>query len=139
MSKRERITLRLDAEADSIEGYLFKYLKHNPAIASRDAILRALKAFYLLWAVENCYSDDDLKLLAKTLLEELQFRMLQIHQRFLEGEILPIAFVPLTVSPPAENFDSVRSQSIKAQSEPSETFLELIQQLDYETLRLDEF
>ncbi|GAQ00117.1 hypothetical protein [Leptolyngbya sp. NIES-2104] len=138
MSKRERITLRLDAEVDSIEGYLIKYLKHDPAITSREAILRALKAFYLLWALENCYDKDNLKFLAKTLLEELHFRMLQIHQRFLEDEA-PITFLPLTANSSAGSSELPRSQPASTLSRSSGTFSELIQQLNCEELELDEF
>lgn len=138
MSKRERISLRLDAEAESLEGHLFSYLKQEQAIASREAVLRALKAFYLPWALESCRSEDELKSLAKTLLEELQFRILQIQQRFLEGGALSLMLVPTALESPSCSMMEARPES-KPTLMPSETFPDLIRQLDPNQAGLNDF
>ena len=83
MSRRQRVILRLDVEVDSEAGRLFTYLKTNPAISLREAVLRALKVFYLPWALEPELSQSELQALAQTLLEDMQLRSLQLQTRFL--------------------------------------------------------
>jgi hypothetical protein len=83
MSRRQRVILRLDVEVDSDAGRLFTYLKTSPAISLREAVLRALKVFYLPWALEPELSQSELQALAQTLLEDMQLRSLQLQNRFL--------------------------------------------------------
>lgn len=83
MCDRQRVILRLDVEVDSDEGRLFTYLKTNPAVSLRESVLRALKVFYLPWALEPDYSQSELQALAQTLLEDMQLRSLQLQSRFL--------------------------------------------------------
>lgn len=83
MSRRQRVILRLDVEVDSEAGRLFTYLKTNPAISLREAVLRALNVFYLPWALEPELSQPELQALAQTLLEDMQLRSLQLQNRFL--------------------------------------------------------
>ena len=83
MSHRQRVILRLDFEADSDAGRLLAYLKTNSAISLRESVLRALKVFYLPWALEPELSQPELQALAQTLLEDMQLRSLQIQTRFL--------------------------------------------------------
>jgi len=83
MSRRQRVILRLDVEVDSDAGRLFTYLKTNPAVSLREAVLRALKVFYLPWALEAELSQSELQALAQTLLEDMQLRSLQLQTRFL--------------------------------------------------------
>ncbi|NJL46374.1 MAG: hypothetical protein HC929_01205 [Leptolyngbyaceae cyanobacterium SM2_5_2] len=83
MSRRQRVILRLDVEVDSDAGRLFTYLKTNPAISLREAVLRALNVFYLPWALEPELSQSELQALAQTLLEDMQLRSLQLQTRFL--------------------------------------------------------
>ena len=85
MKKRERVILRLDAEEHSIDGQILTYIKDDPIVSSRDAVMRALKAFYLLWVLEG-RQGEDMRAIAKTTIEELQYRAFQIQQRFLSTE-----------------------------------------------------
>ncbi|MGK7890964.1 MAG: hypothetical protein AB4042_16660 [Leptolyngbyaceae cyanobacterium] len=84
-SKRERVSVRLEAEVNSIEGHLLKYLKADPIIPPRESALRALKAFYMPWALEGEVDEAQLQRLASTAVEELQFRIFQIQQRYGAG------------------------------------------------------
>jgi hypothetical protein len=83
MSSRQRIILRLDVEANTDDGRLLNYLKSEAAVSQREAVLRALRAFYLPWALESERHPEALQPLAKTVLEELQLRSFQIQARFL--------------------------------------------------------
>jgi hypothetical protein len=83
MSSRQRIILRLDVEANTDDGRLLNYLKSEAAVSLREAVLRALRAFYLPWAMESESHPEALQPLAKTVLEELQLRSFQIQARFL--------------------------------------------------------
>ena len=86
MAKRERVCLRrFEAEADSIEGKLFRYVNNDPSLMPRQALLRALKAFYLPWVLE--FNESERQAIAKTAIQELQYRIFQIQQRFLPGEL----------------------------------------------------
>lgn len=80
---RQRVILRLDAEAASDEGRLLTYLKTDSAVPYRMAVFRALRVFYLPWALEPEQSSDELQRLARTVLEEMQLRSLQLQSRFL--------------------------------------------------------
>ncbi len=84
-TKRERVSVRLEAEVNSIEGNLLKYLKADPIIPPRESALRALKAFYMPWALEGQVDEAQLQRLASTAVEELQFRIFQIQQRYGAG------------------------------------------------------
>ena len=86
MKKRERVILRLDGEEPSVEGKLLSYLKDDPALSPRAAVMRALKAFYLPWVLEEKQSEEELRAIAKTTIEELQYRAFQIEQRFLPNK-----------------------------------------------------
>ena len=63
-SQRERIRVKLEAEAASLEGRLLNYLKSDPVLPPRDALLRALKAFYTPWAMESQLDEVELSRLA---------------------------------------------------------------------------
>ncbi|MEM9246421.1 MAG: hypothetical protein AAGA67_11865 [Cyanobacteria bacterium P01_F01_bin.153] len=84
--KRERVSVRIEAEVNSLEGKMLHFLKDDPIIPPREAMLRATKAFYMPWALEGEIQDAELRSLARTALEELQFRIFQIQQRFLLTE-----------------------------------------------------
>ena len=84
--KRERISVRIEAEMDSPEGRLLEYIKSDPISPSREALLRALKAFYTPWAMEQQLEPVELTRMARSAIEELQFRIFQIQQRYLLGD-----------------------------------------------------
>ncbi|MEA5449462.1 hypothetical protein VB780_12835 [Leptolyngbya sp. CCNP1308] len=120
MSRRQRVILRLDVEVDSDAGRLFTYLKTNPAISLREAVLRALNVFYLPWALEPDLSPPELQTLAQTLLEDMQLRSLQLQTRFLAISGAPPVLVmaqspgpqPLSEVPrAAESLSSVQAES----------------------------
>ena len=81
-----RVSLRLEATPESIEAKLLNHIKQDPIAPSRAVMLRALRAFYLPWAMEGDLSEAELKSLAQSAIEELQFRIFQIRQRYLTDE-----------------------------------------------------
>lgn len=89
MCARQRVILRLDVEVDSVEGRLLAYLKGEPAVSLRESVFRALKVFYLPWALEQDLSPSELQSLAQTLLEDMQLRSLQLQSRFLAIDEAP--------------------------------------------------
>ncbi|NER83277.1 MAG: hypothetical protein F6K42_27740 [Leptolyngbya sp. SIO1D8] len=85
-----RVSLRVEAAPGSVEAKLLNYIREDPISPSRAVMLRALKAFYLTWALEAELSEADLKNLAQSAIEELQFRIFQIRQRYLtEDSVSP--------------------------------------------------
>ena len=133
--KRERISVRLEAEVDSFEGRLLSYLKSDPILPPRDALLRALKAFYMPWAMEKQFEEAELHNLARTAVEELQFRIFQIQQRYLLGDS------PAYVIPTAKHstVSSVGASAVPSQSngQPPQTIAEMRQQIN--PAELDDF
>ncbi|MEL6383996.1 MAG: hypothetical protein AAFQ89_16400 [Cyanobacteria bacterium J06626_18] len=81
-----RVSLRLEATPESIEAKLLNHIKEDPIAPSRAVMLRALRAFYLPWAMEGAMSEAELRNLAQSAIEELQFRIFQIRQRYLTDE-----------------------------------------------------
>ena len=59
-SQRERIRVKLEAEAAALEGRLLNYLKSDPVLPPRDALLRVPKAFYAPWAMETQLDEVEL-------------------------------------------------------------------------------
>ncbi|MCG8367328.1 MAG: hypothetical protein MJA27_28820 [Pseudanabaenales cyanobacterium] len=131
--KRERISVRLEAEVKSFEGRLLSYLKSDPILPPRDALLRALKAFYMPWAMEEQLGEAELKSLARTAVEELQFRIFQIQQRYLLGDS------PAYVIPNAKHSTVGAPSSAPSQSngQPPQTIAEMRQKIN--PAELDDF
>lgn len=95
-----RVSLRLEATPDSIEAKLLNHIKEDPIAPSRAVMLRALKAFYLPWAMEGNMSEAEIRNLAHSAIEELQFRIFQIRQRYLNEEAPGYKAVPAPNQPP---------------------------------------
>ena len=132
--KRERISVRLEAEVKSFEGRLLNYLKSDPILPPRDALLRALKAFYMPWAMEEQLGEAELANLARTAVEELQFRIFQIQQRYLLGDS-PAYVIPNVKHSTGGN--SSLSVSSKSNGQPPQTIAEMRQQIN--PAELDDF
>ena len=96
-----RVSLRVEAAPGSIDAKLLNYIKEDPISPSRGVMLRALKAFYLPWALEGEVNDAELKSLAQSAIEELQFRIFQIRQRYLTEEAT--SFMPASAPNPSVN------------------------------------
>ena len=134
-TKRERVSVRLEAEVNSVEGSLLKYLKADPIIPPREAALRALKAFYMPWALEGQVDDAQLQRLATTAVEELQFRIFQIQQRYGTGS--SAAYV---TPPPRQSFASPMNgghASTMPPPAPAPTIAEMRQNIN--VAELDDF
>lgn len=95
-----RTSFKIEAVADSPEAQLLNHVKQDPITPSREVALRALKAFYLPWALEGEVGDGELQAIAQRAIEELQFRIFQIRQRYLNQD--PSGYKP-TATP---NFTS---------------------------------
>ena len=131
MSRRQRVILRLDVEADSEAGRLLAYLKTNPAVSLRESVLRALKVFYLPWALEPELSQPELQSLAQTLLEDMQLRSLQLQTRF-----LAISGTPALVAAQAPGAQPVPAVPVAAPAQP-EPFIDV--DVDLAAAGLDDF
>lgn len=138
MSHRQRVILRLDVEVDSEAGRLFTYLKTNPAVSLREAVLRALKVFYLPWALEPELSQLELQSLAQTLLEDMQLRSLQIQNRFLAISGAPPVLV-MAQSPGPQPLSTVprAAESLSPVQAKPEPFIDV--DVDLAAAGLDDF
>lgn len=122
-----------------MEGKLFRYVNTDPNLIPREAVLRALKAFYLPWVLESQAGDSELQAIAKTSIQELQYRIFQIQQRFLPGE-----FVLTASTTPSSMKSTIISPNIQPKAEGtafSMTLAEMRDEVDPEDLDqfLDDF
>lgn len=81
--KKNNIHFSLRAGADSEEARLLNYLRDDPLLNRREAVFRALMAYYLPWVHEDELTDTQLQALAQSAVEDLEFRIYQIRKRFL--------------------------------------------------------
>jgi hypothetical protein len=100
---RQRISFRFEAESHTVEGHLLNFLREHKLLNHRDAVLRATKAFYLPWVYEGELPKEDVKALARSAVEELEYRIFQIRKHFLADELgepsLPSALDVSTSTP----------------------------------------
>lgn len=64
-----RVSLRVEAAPGSPEAKLLNHVKDDPITPSRAVTLRALKAFYLPWALEGEVDEADLRNLAQSAID----------------------------------------------------------------------
>lgn len=83
---KKRVSFGISSDPDTVEGRLLDYLRNNKMLNLRDSVIRALKAYYLPWAYEKQVSPEEAKVLARTAIDELEFRIFQIRRHFLAGE-----------------------------------------------------
>ena len=96
-SQRERIRVRLEAKAESLEGRLLNYLNSDPVL-------------YTPWAMETQLDEVELSRLARSAIEALQLRIFQIQQRYLLGNS-PATLMPgASQSTPEDSNSTGRSQ-----------------------------
>ncbi|MEM8639206.1 MAG: hypothetical protein AAGG51_10380 [Cyanobacteria bacterium P01_G01_bin.54] len=109
MKKKKSVYMSLRAGADTEEARLLNYLRDDPMINRREAVFRALMAYYLPWVHEDEFTDVQLQALAQSAVEDLEFRIYQIRKRFLanQGGTPQLAAAPQpTIAaslPPAES------------------------------------
>ena len=127
MTKRERVVLRIDAQTHSTDGQILSYLKDDPALSSREAIMRALKAFYLPWVLEEGRSETQLRAIAKTAIEELHYRAFQIKQRFLSEVNIISADTPVSLD---QNIALVMNKDVLVEPPVVTTLAEMMQDVD---------
>ena len=132
--KRERISVRIEAEMESAEGQLLSYLKSDTILPPRDTLLRAFKAFYTPWAMEKQLEEVELTRLAKSAIEELQFRIFQIQQRYLLGDS-PAYVIPMARHATADALNS--TFGAQTNSQPPLTINEMRHQIN--PAELDDF
>ncbi|MGB0560308.1 MAG: hypothetical protein ACPGVO_00695 [Spirulinaceae cyanobacterium] len=78
--------MSLRAGVDTEEARLLNYLRDDPMINRREAVFRALMAYYLPWVHEDEFTDVQLQALAQSAVEDLEFRIYQIRKRFLANQ-----------------------------------------------------
>lgn len=84
---RKRVSFSISSDPDTVEGRVVDYLRnHNKMFNFREAIVRALKAYYLPWAYEDEVTKEESQVLARHAIDELEFRIFQIRRHFLAGE-----------------------------------------------------
>jgi hypothetical protein len=109
MAKKRSVYLSLRAAEDSEEARLLTYLRDDPLINRREAIFRALMAYYLPWVHEDELTEAQVQALAQSAVEDLEFRIYQIRKRYLANQpgtpqltAAPQPTIAATL-PPAEN------------------------------------
>ena len=83
---RKRVSFSISSDPDTVEGRLVDYLRNSKMLNLREAVIRALKAYYLPWVYEDEVSKEEVKVLARNTIDELEFRIFQIRRHFLAGE-----------------------------------------------------
>ncbi|MEM7794079.1 MAG: hypothetical protein AAF579_06440 [Cyanobacteria bacterium P01_C01_bin.118] len=83
---RKRVSFSISSDPDTIEGRIVNHLRDNKMVNMREAVIRALKAYYLPWAYEDEVSKEEAQVLARNAIDELEFRIFQIRRHFLAGE-----------------------------------------------------
>ncbi len=86
LSAKKRVSFSVSADPDTVEGSLLSYLRQNKMLQLREAVMRAIKAYYLPWAFEDAVSKEETQVLARNAIDELEFRIFQIRRHFLAGE-----------------------------------------------------
>lgn len=86
MAKKNNVHLSLRAGVDTEEARLLNYLRDDPLINRREAVFRALMAYYLPWVHEDEFTEAQLQALAQSAVEDLEFRVYQIRKRFLANQ-----------------------------------------------------
>lgn len=86
MAKKRNVYLSLRAAEDSEEARLLTYLRDDPMINRREAIFRALMAYYLPWVHEDELTEVQVQALAQSAVEDLEFRIYQIRKRYLANQ-----------------------------------------------------
>ena len=85
-SARKRISFSISSDPDTVEGRIVDHLRDNKMVNLRESVIRALKAYYLPWAYEDDVSKEEAQVLARSAIDELEFRIFQIRRHFLAGE-----------------------------------------------------
>lgn len=80
MGRPKRISLQLHVAEHTPNGQLIQYLKNNTDIEVREAMLRALRAFYLPVALQG--DPETVQQQARIAISELHYRAFQLQVQF---------------------------------------------------------
>ena len=114
---RKRISFSISSNPDTLEGQLIDYLRScNKMLNLREATVRALKAYYLPWVYEDELPKEEVQVLARNAIDELEFRIFQIRRHFLAGEPYspPSSLPPDPAGEPGGGAEKLRRASDKA-------------------------
>ncbi len=117
---RERVSFRFEAEAHTVEGQLLAYLRNHKLINHREALLRALKAYYLPWVYEDEMSEDEVRSLAESAIEDLEFRIFQIRKHFF-GDAAPATSAATTSAPETAQSNGQEPQKVSPTTSSTDT------------------
>lgn len=100
MTQKPRSALRIDATEGTIDAKIIEFVKTNPVVTPREAVLLALRAFYSPYVLNDSR-------LAEQAIELLEIRILQLRQTFLSAAPSSPALIlekpALSSVPPAQN------------------------------------
>lgn len=81
--KRKRVEVRLQPVLSTPEGITLNYLLNNPVLNPREAVMRAVRAFYIPYAYRSeGLSQQELAEMLRQAISELEFRKFQLCQDF---------------------------------------------------------
>lgn len=85
--KRKRVEVRLQPVLSTPEGITLNYLLNNPVLNHREAVMRAVRAFYTPYAYRlQGLSQQELAEMLRQAIAELEFRKFQLCQDFAFAE-----------------------------------------------------
>ncbi len=82
MGKLERIIVRLDVPSHWLEGKLLKFLRDDPGLDFKQAVLRAVRGYYLPEAFEGELEPIQFQRMVEAAIADLQYRAFQLQLRF---------------------------------------------------------
>ena len=92
MGKLERIIIRLDVPSHWHEGKLLKFLRDDPGLNFKEAVLRALRGYYLPEAFEGELEPAQFRRMVEAAIADLQYRAFQLQLRFCPDMPLMVPF-----------------------------------------------
>ncbi|MBW4489691.1 MAG: hypothetical protein KME12_18055 [Trichocoleus desertorum ATA4-8-CV12] len=82
MAKLERIIVRLDVPSHWNEGKILKFLQTDPGLDFKEAVLRALRGYYLPEALEDELEPVQFRRVVEAAIADLQYRAFQLQLQF---------------------------------------------------------
>ncbi len=82
MGKLERIIVRLDVPSHWLEGKLLKFLRDDPGLDFKQAVLRAVRGYYMPEAFEGELEPIQFQRMVEAAIADLQYRAFQLQLRF---------------------------------------------------------
>jgi len=131
MGKLERIIIRLDVPSHWHEGKLLKFLRDDPGLDFKEAVLRALRGYYLPEAFEGQLEPAQFRRMVEAAIADLQYRSFQLQLRFCPDMPLMVPFQNMAGIPqqPYSQFQATSPTSEPASAQQPSAFETTIAQM----------